>query len=556
MPLKIKDAETRLHKLERDERAKKEDKSEKRTKLYNEALLNRDHEKTEREHQRNNREKNLKSVDAEYNSDKQKLEGRVDELRQRQRTDSLAKKESLSKQRTDYERQERDELKGYGADTNAIDAYRREIEEVKAKIEKIERDRHYVIEYQKDQDELLSHESRFRSEMLMYEARDAQIRQNYDDKNRLMGNEQRENYALQTEKKENLRLMEDGMKQYNDLVSVENDIPEYITFDGEIEKSAQSCGELVGQMRGVLIRRRRKRDELKTSVNSFNSHFKEGNIFHFVMPQVESDYMAYAYNLMDFVENNKIEDYRHRVSDLYNNILQSVSREVGKLMNHSAEIRGIINEVNRDFRERNFAGVIRSIELRSEESSDRMMNLLCSIRDFVVENAHSIGKLNLFSGTERDNVNVKAIAKLKSFMQQLQKEPSRTTVTISDTFRLQFCIQENDNNTGWVERINNVGSDGTDILVKAMVNIMLINVFKSRASRKGGEFIIHCMMDEIGKLHPNNVAGILQFANVRNIYLINSSPMGYNADIYKYNYLLMKDAKSQTHIKRLITNNI
>ena len=89
---------------------------------------------------------------------------------------------------------------------------------------------------------------------------------------------------------------------------------------------------------------------------------------------------------------------------------------------------------------------------------------------------------------------------------------------------------------------------GQDILVKAMVNIMLINVFKTKASRKNGDFIIHCMMDEIGKLHPSNVSGILQFANVRNIYLINSSPIGYNADIYKYNYLLTKDGKSQTHV--------
>jgi len=193
--------------------------------------------------------------------------------------------------------------------------------------------------------------------------------------------------------------------------------------------------------------------------------------------------------------------------------------------------------------------------LKAEESSDKMMLLLRSIRDFTEENSLAIGELNLFSGNDRDKVNEKVVDYLKRFMKQLQKEPSRTELTLSDTFRLQFRVQENDNNTGWVERINNVGSDGTDVLVKAMVNIMLINVFKIRASRKNGDFIIHCMMDEIGKLHPSNVSGILQFANVRNIYLVNSSPMGYNADLYKYNYLLTKDSRSQTHIKRLMTIN-
>ena len=270
-------------------------------------------------------------------------------------------------------------------------------------------------------------------------------------------------------------------------------------------------------------------------------------------PSVDQKYGSCT--LQEFIENDKIEMYRSRVSEHYNTILRSVSREVGLLMNHSAEIKGIINDVNRDFQERNFAGVIRSIELRAEESSDKMMLRLRSIRDFTEENSLTIGELNLFSGSDRDKVNEKVVDYLKKFMKQLQKESSRTELTLSDTFRLQFRVQENDNNTGWVERINNVGSDGTDVLVKAMVNIMLINVFKTRASRKNGDFIIHCMMDEIGKLHPSNVSGILQFANVRNIYLINSSPMGYNADLYKYNYLLTKDSKSQTHIKRLVTIN-
>ena len=107
------------------------------------------------------------------------------------------------------------------------------------------------------------------------------------------------------------------------------------------------------------------------------------------------------------------------------------------------------------------------------------------------------------------------------------------------------------NDTNWVERINNVGSDGTDILVKAMVNIMLINVFKKKAARKSGDFIIHCMMDEIGRLHPNNIKGILQFANSRNIYLINSSPTSYNPFDYKYTYLLSKHGV-KTRVDKLL----
>ena len=134
---------------------------------------------------------------------------------------------------------------------------------------------------------------------------------------------------------------------------------------------------------------------------------------------------------------------------------------------------------------------------------------------------------------------------------QLQNEPNRATVSLGDAFRLQFRVKENDNDTGWVERINNVGSDGTDILVKAMVNIMLINVFKKKAAKKSGDFIVHCMMDEIGRLHPNNIKGILQFANSRNIYLINSSPTSYNPYDYRYTYLLSKHGV-KTRVEKLL----
>ena len=81
---------------------------------------------------------------------------------------------------------------------------------------------------------------------------------------------------------------------------------------------------------------------------------------------------------------------------------------------------------------------------------------------------------------------------------------------------------------------------------------MLLNVFKEHASKRFSNFKLHCMLDEIGKLHPNNIKGILDFANSRNILLINSSPTSYNATDYKYTYKLGKDVRNVTTVHRLI----
>lgn len=304
--------------------------------------------------------------------------------------------------------------------------------------------------------------------------------------------------------------------------------------------------------RDIIFGNTRDHKYTRYAVVGFNRNFKPQNAFHFnTMPVTDHDYLQIAADLQDFMDNNKIEEFRRRTSEHYKDILGRISTEIGALMKRRSDVDRVIQDINRDFVEKNFAGVIKSIELRANESSDKLMRLLMSIHDYTVENEFSIGELNLFSGDNRDEVNRKVVDYLKSLAHQLLNEPNRPKVSLGDAFRLQFRVKENDNDTLWVERINNVGSDGTDILVKAMVNIMLINVFKKKAAKKSGDFIVHCMMDEIGRLHPNNIKGILQFANSRNIYLINSSPTSYNPYDYRYTYLLSKQGV-KTRVEKLL----
>ena len=192
------------------------------------------------------------------------------------------------------------------------------------------------------------------------------------------------------------------------------------------------------------------------------------------------------------------------------------------------------------------------MELKTDKSANSIFQLLVEIKNFNDENTYNLGKTDLFSSNGQVNKNEKAISLLKQLIKEMAATKEKE-ITLSDSFELLFKIVENDNDTGWVEKLTNVGSEGTDVLVKAMINIMLLNVFKERSAKKHkDDFRLHCMMDEIGILHPNNVKGILKFANDRNILLINSSPTSYNATDYRYTYLLAKDSKNVTSVKRLV----
>ena len=160
---------------------------------------------------------------------------------------------------------------------------------------------------------------------------------------------------------------------------------------------------------------------------------------------------------------------------------------------------------------------------------------------------------NLFAAADDEQLlREKATALLRALIKAMESF-SGNLIRLTDFFDLKFRVVENRNDTGFVERLSNIGSEGTDILVKSMVNIMLLNVFKNNASTHFSAFKLHCMMDEIGKLHPNNVAGILRFANDRDILLINGSPTEQDALAYKHIYKLEKDSDSFTRIRRVIT---
>ena len=230
----------------------------------------------------------------------------------------------------------------------------------------------------------------------------------------------------------------EGLKIYHQMVENEYLVPDTYLSDDKMMKTHQDCQQLLSQLRGTVNQKRESIDKLKDIVVSFNRNFKPQNAFHFnTMPVTDNDYLQIAVDLQDFMDNNKIEEFRRRTSEHYKDILGRISTEIGLLMKRRSDVDGVILDLNRDFVEKNFAGVIKSIELRANESSDKLMQLLMSIHDYTVENALSIGELNLFSSNNRDEVNRKVVDYLKSLSHQLQNEPNRPSVSLGDTFRLQ-----------------------------------------------------------------------------------------------------------------------
>lgn len=447
---------------------------------------------------------------------------------------------------------QRDELHGKGMDTQALDAYNKRIAELDAELKYIRKNRDVVAVYRNEKIELFDQEPAVRQNRKNKAEDKTMLEDKFRQRSERLQLQLSEAQSQLTKLQTALKKLDAGLNAVRSFRRDETLCP---LESNEIEEkiTTKDCLTIVEELKRQIYEDGRSLDNFKKQSQQFLGMFSAHNTFHFnVSPVTEEEFIAFASNLCEFVENDKISEYQKRISGRYTDIIFRISKEVGDLTRREGDIGKTINDINHDFEERNFAGVIREIALRPLKTNDQLMLLLLRIRDFAEENQFNMGEMDLFATESRQDVNAKAVKYLLAFMKGLLDEPNRKQLQVADTFRLEFRIKENDNDTGWVEKIANVGSDGTDILVKAMVNIMLINVFKEKASKKSGDFKIHCMMDEIGKLHPNNVKGILDFANRRNILLVNSSPTTYNVEDYKYTYLLSKDNRANTKVTQLI----
>lgn len=537
--------------------AKAEHEKEERTKQLNTRLqdvaLRRTAADTELAKTQNEKQKQLTAEDKRYQKAKDETirlyEQRVAEIR----ADIRRQEQKADKELQLLQQQEHEELHGRGADTRMVEECKVSITATEAELKYIDDHRRIVFDYQRDREELFDHEEEFKTKKKLITDKLQQLNEKYNLR------KQKHNETLNLRSKELDERREEKNRIDNDLQKAErfthdeNLCPPMLA-EAQERQTLRTPGQAVDELTGIIVSRQKSQDKLKSTVNVFKGNFTAKNTFNFRTElALDEDYLDFANNLEDFLTYNKIEEFRRRTSERYVDILGRVSKEMGDLTRHESDVDKVIYDINNDFRKRNFAGVIKLIALQPVPSADKMVLLMKRIKDFHDDNQYAMGELNLFSSANRDEVNQKAVGHLLDLMKSLVDNPQRRYLTLSDLFLLQFRIVENDNDTGWVDKLSHVGSEGTDTLVKAIINIMLINVFKGKVSRKFGDFRIHCMMDEIGKLHPQNVKGILDFANARNILLINSSPTTYNVSDYRYTYLLSKDSKSQTVVIPLIS---
>ncbi|MBR4266785.1 MAG: ATP-binding protein [Bacteroidales bacterium] len=470
-----------------------------------------------------------------------------------------AAKETLATKSAEANLMRENELKTKGADTEKIKALETQIKNCEKELSYIKDKRKLVSDYQKDKEELFDRMGEFSANLdqlkndLDFETQKHKLEKAKND-NLLVAERQRFS-QLQLK----LNEIKFELEKFDDFSQSEEYavLSAYILNCTPLDSTDQKCSKLIDEINLKSNSYSKEYEQMRSDVNKFMGNFDEKNLFSFKTKCSESeDYFQFAENLDEFIRENKFAEYKKRFQDRFANIVNVIGSEIQQLISKIGEIEGIKNAINKDFETRNFVGAINSLQLDIAPSENKIYQALVEIKKFQTENLSSFGLGNddLFSqGIDTNLKNEKAVNLLIYLSKEIANSKAEY-ITLSDSFELKFRIVENNQDSGWVQKLSNVGSEGTDILIKAMINILLLNVFKERSIKKTkSEFMLHCMMDEIGKLHSTNIKGILNFANERNIILINSSPNPTNVLDYKYTYILRKNGSDKTSVTRLIS---
>ena len=351
--------------------------------------------------------------------------------------------------------------------------------------------------------------------------------------------------------------------------SIQKDLKEYLSFkdstlyiqlssyieNSELEASQDNVSDIINKLRDLGFEHSSSKDKLRKKLNKAFSSMSTNNIFSLYAPGSDTDraILASAHGLKTFVLENKIQTYKEEVAKEFTMTLRHLSSEIGELLKAEGDISKTVSRINKTLQDLQGIKVIRGIELRYKESDNLLLNVLKAIGHLVEDNPYG-NEVNLFSSKINESFNEKALKHLEELSLHLGEDKS-DLLTLDESFVLEFRAIENGNDTGFVPSLDGIGSNGTDVMVKAMVNIAMLSLARKQSSKKDASVYFHCILDEVGILSPAYLKELIAYANNKQIRFINGAPDEKLVSTYKRLYMLSTDEKHRTVVRKLVSQS-
>ncbi|MBE0497723.1 MAG: ATP-binding protein [Campylobacterales bacterium] len=444
-------------------------------------------------------------------------------------------------------------IKG-GVDAELLKRYHEEIDLKQAEISKIEAFSELIAEYRIDQKRIFSTLGQKRRDLVTLSTQIKEEEQNFLSLKAAYTSAKTQIEQKKDEHTSEVTLLQKDLKAYASF----KESALYAQLSLLIENSSSQANEenlsdMIDRLRDLGFEHASSKEKLRKKLNRAFLSISLHNIFNLYAPSTDEDreILDSAQKLKSFVLENKIETYKEQVAKEFTMTLRHLSSEIAQLLKAEGEISKTVNKINKTLQDLQGIKVIRSIELRYKESDNLLLNVLKAIGKLVDENPYG-NEINLFTQEIDWQFNHKALRHLDELARYLSEE-KEDSLSLDESFVLEFRAVENGNDTGFVSSLDGIGSNGTDVMVKAMVNIAMLSLARKQSAKHEASVYFHCILDEVGILSPAYLKELIAYANNKKIRFVNGAPDEKLVSTYKRLYMLSTNERHQTIVRRLVS---
>jgi hypothetical protein len=221
--------------------------------------------------------------------------------------------------------------------------------------------------------------------------------------------------------------------------------------------------------------------------------------------------------LRPFVNGRGIQGMKQIQTQEFEQLIRNICAKNADFREGIRQVKQTATLVQANLETNNFVDVLDSIELKVERIDNNLTHILSELESFAGmtfgANRDLFGKR-----ADRDQID-KAIETFARLVREIENCTEKR-LHLTDYFDFLIRVHENGHDMGWRKSLDHIGSTGTDYLVKMLIYLSLIEVYRERAIDSKAGSTVHCVLDETGVLAPKYIRSVLDYAKSRGIILI------------------------------------
>jgi DNA repair exonuclease SbcCD ATPase subunit len=485
----------------------------------------------------------LKILEKNRYDSKEAIKQAQKELDEKNDKLKIAYEKSIQKEEKRYQNL----LKDSGLDVKEIAQYTEESKAIKKKIDQIDNYRVSIEEYQKfledEWKEISNLKLAYKKEQNVYEAIESEVEEllkNIEKKQRHLEAELESlKSLLKTIAKQKIKLDDklseswERVESLTPLVAKSKEEKEQVDIENDADR-------ILSKFSKAIQTYHTEKEALEHIMQQRWATFIAQGIINFSTDRIE--------NAHRIVQADNADEIGKQIDKAFLQIklsIDAIANYYVQLQDGYKEVKNAIHKVNRDLEDISSTSLIESIELRTQDKINGIDEEMKKLTNYWEEHQSNMQK-TLFSTKYNSKHKNEILDRLKSFLEKLESlSKKEKELSVGSLFTLQGRVVEKGNDSQWQDNIFDAGSEGTRLLIKVA---FIASLFSMALHGSKDKQIPYIVIDEIGKLHNNNVEKVLKYINKKGSYLVAVQPNSAMARFFDKAYLLDDVTPQETRI--------